>query len=236
MIDRLKEYRSLLERRDIKLSPPPAATIVQIESDEMKEFTSLVSRGNTINRKIIEETEKLEEAKRNLTNAVGGKEDKLKEEIGEINSNLEVLRRDGKEVADKMKVVANNHKEKMKELAIEKKNADYGSSEIRIVANLNGAFLNNFSNAISQSETVSSDIKNIQKKKLIRSAETILGRDLNDQEKQEYIEDPSRYQQLVENKLTQGKGHILMQNKVRDLEARNEEIKKLENVSLNFCY
>lgn len=230
MIDRIKEYRALLERRDIKMTPPAAASIVQIESDEMKEFTNLVSRGNNINRKLNDETDKLEEAKKNLTNAVGGKEDKLKEEISEINSNLEALRREGKEIADKMKVVATNHKEKMKELAIEKKNPEYGCSEVRIVANLNGAFLNNFSNAISKSETVSSDIKNIQKKKLIRSVETILGRDLNDQEKQEFIDDPSKHQQLVENKLTQGKSHILMQNKVRDLEARNEEIKKLENV------
>lgn len=237
MINRLPDFLRLIERKGIKLEPPKSVPIF-IESDEMKGFAQQVNTGNRIIQSIKDNTTALIEIKRKLHNSFGGKEDSLKGEYTRISEVLETYRREGKDVAEKMRDISKLHKEKMQEVAIDKNISGYGDDEVRIISNLNGSFIKTFEISCAQAMTEQDEIKKILQVKLIRSAENIMGRDLNDNEKQEFLENEGKYQELLENKLTQGRAHINLQNKVRDLEARNEDIKKLENVSgITFiCY
>lgn len=229
MIDRLADYLRKVERRGIKLAPQTQT--IKTESEEMVKFSELVNTGNRIIEGIRENTQALIDTRKALYNAFGGKEDSLKADYKRISEVIETYRREGKNVADNMKSVSEQHKSKIKEIAIDKGVADYGQDEIRVVANLNGAYIKNFEAVCADSVTEQDEIKKVLQLKLIRNVENIKGETISDEEKQAYLENDNKFQELLENRLTQGKAHVSLKNKLRDLEERNEEIKKLENVS-----
>lgn len=65
--------------------------------------------------------------------------------------------------------------------------------------------------------------------RIVRDAEIILNRKLEDEEKQEIVENPHQVQQLYENKLT-GSAHFKLKNAVADIEERHKDIINLERV------
>lgn len=233
MIDRLKDYHKLLDLRGVKLEFPKSikasANLDKSDSLEIKEFLEQVSLGNKVIQKIFEITEQLNELKKKLHNSFGDKEDTIKKEYTNLCDNLGDYRREGKVIAEKMKELASIHERKMNDIALEKNLKGYGDDEIRIISNQNISFLKNFEQVCVSAMSQEDDIKKILQVKLIRNAETIMGRDLNDNEKQEFLQNKERFQQLLDNKLTQGKAHIRIQNRIKDLESRNEDIMRLEN-------
>ena len=62
---------------------------------------------------------------------------------------------------------------------------------------------------------------------IIRSAEIAMNRQLTIEEKQNIIESPEIAQKLIEDKLS-GQAHSKLQNALKDLQERHDEIKKLE--------
>ena len=100
-------------------------------------------------------------------------------------------------------------------------------SDLRLKKNLFDAMIKKYQNVIQKFQSEESEMKQIKKTRLIRDAEIGLGQDLTEKEKENIIEDPKMIQQIYENKL-KGKPHNKLQNVVRDLQERHEDIKKLE--------
>ena len=100
-------------------------------------------------------------------------------------------------------------------------------SDLRLKKNLFDAMIKKYQNVIQKFQSEESEMKQIKETKLIRDAEIGLGQDLTKKEKENIIEDPKMIQQIYENKL-KGKPHNKLQNVVRDLQERHEDIKKLE--------
>lgn len=230
MIDRLGDYHRLLSINGVSLEKPKNALVV-VESDEMKDFTVLISKGNVVISRINDETERLKSIGDKILNAVGDKEEKLKLETDDCLASLSSLRSQGKDIADNIKSTGNAQKEILNKKAIEMENPEAGKAEIRVIENLSGAYIKNFEVALSSSQSVESDVKNNLQKKLLRGVSIILGREPDDDEKRDYLQNPEKVQELMENKITQGRAHITLQNKVKDLELRHKEILQLENVS-----
>jgi len=100
-------------------------------------------------------------------------------------------------------------------------------SDLRLKKNLFDAMIKKYQNVIQKFQSEESEMKQIKETRLIRDAEIGLGQDLTEKEKENIIEDPKMIQQIYENKL-KGKPHNKLQNVVRDLQERHEDIKKLE--------
>ena len=100
-------------------------------------------------------------------------------------------------------------------------------SDLRLKKNLFDAMIKKYQNVIQKFQSEESEMKQIKETKLIRDAEIGLGQDLTEKEKKNIIEDPKMIQQIYENKL-KGKPHNILQNAVRDLQERHNDIKKLE--------
>ena len=108
-----------------------------------------------------------------------------------------------------------------------KENIKNEEIEFRTKKNLFDSMIKKYQNVMLKFQNVESEVKKIKETKLIRTAEIGLGRDLNEKEKKEIIEDPKMIEQIYENKL-KGKAHNQLINAVKDLEERHKDIKKLE--------
>jgi t-SNARE complex subunit (syntaxin) len=65
--------------------------------------------------------------------------------------------------------------------------------------------------------------------KIVRSAEIVLGKRLDADEKEQVLMDPGQVQKIYEDKLKAG-AHVQLQNAVADIEERHRDIQKLEKV------
>ena len=222
MIDRLQDYIKLVKDKGISLNPP-TDTLLNQESQLMQDFTHQIQQGNLIISNIRTNTESLTEKKTHLTNAVGDKETRLKVDIEGILENTTDQRKKGKTVVENIAKLKTDHKNDCE------KNKDLENPELRVIENLYGAYLKNFEEAVNKNQSIQSDIRNIIQKKIIRSAEIILQKDLNPEQKAEILQNNQLVEQMMENKLTQGQAHIQLQNSLKDLQERHKDIQMLEN-------
>ena len=100
--------------------------------------------------------------------------------------------------------------------------------ERRISKNLHGATVKNFQDAMIQFQSLESELKSINERMIIRSAEIATGKQFTDEEKKEIVMNPETAQKMIQDKLS-GQAHSKLQNAVRDLEERHAEIRKLES-------
>ena len=100
--------------------------------------------------------------------------------------------------------------------------------ERRISKNLHGATVKNFQDAMIQFQSLESELKSINERMIIRSAEIASGKKLKEEEKKEIVMNPETAQKMIQDKLS-GQAHSKLQNAVRDLEERHAEIRKLES-------
>ena len=107
-------------------------------------------------------------------------------------------------------------------------NGNLYPQERRISKNLYGATVKNFKDAMIQFQSLESELKSINERMIIRSAEIASGKKLTDEEKQEIVMNPEMAQKMIQDKLS-GQAHSKLQNAVRDLEERHAEIRKLES-------
>ena len=106
-------------------------------------------------------------------------------------------------------------------------NGNLYPQERRISKNLHGATVKNFQDTMIQFQSLESELKSINERMIIRSAEIATGSKLTDEEKKEIAMNPELAQKMIQDKLS-GQAHSKLQNAVRDLEERHAEIKKLE--------
>jgi hypothetical protein len=233
MIDRLKDFQRIAQRKGIKLEAPSSSeTRLTVEnSEEIDGFKRLVTDGHKTVDRINNLTIELQVIKGEIFKTSGERERELKKNVNKIEDNFESLRREGKITADEMKKKTKEFEEKVEKIKEEKKIPYYGESDIRMINNLYNSFLKNFEQAINDAASIMSDIKIEQQNKLIRDAENILG-EISEEKKSEIIKNPDLVNDMMENKLTQGLASVQLKNKVRDLEERHEDIVKLENVSI----
>lgn len=230
MIDRLEDFKRLLQRKGIKQSKQ-SDTIINVDnqnSEDVNKISALFREGNNFVNKINELTEELKTIRYDISKSSGDKEREIKKSINQIEDKYEYYRREAKIKADEMKSAIVDFKIKVENIAADKKIPDYGCEDLRMVNNLYGALLKNFENSINSASSVTSEIKIEQQNKLIRDAENILG-EISEDKKAEIIKDPNVVNELLENKLTQGLAHVTLKNKVRELEERHLEIVRLEN-------
>ncbi len=100
--------------------------------------------------------------------------------------------------------------------------------ERRISKNLHGATVKNFQDVMVQFQSLEAELKSINERMIIRSAEIASGKKLTDEEKKEIVMNPEMAQKMIQDKLS-GQAHSKLQNAVRDLEERHAEIRKLES-------
>ena len=99
--------------------------------------------------------------------------------------------------------------------------------ERRISKNLHGSTVKNFQDTMIQVQSLEAELKSINERMIIRSAEIATGKQFTDEEKKEIVMNPEMAQKMIQDKLS-GQAHSKLQNAVRDLEERHAEIKKLE--------
>ena len=100
-------------------------------------------------------------------------------------------------------------------------------TDLRIQNNLFDAMIKKYQNGINRYQNVETKIKSEKQKKLFRGAEIVIHHDLNEEEKQNLIENPNCLQDMYKDQLT-GQAPVQLQNAVRDLEERHKDIVKLE--------
>ena len=106
-------------------------------------------------------------------------------------------------------------------------NGNLYPQERRISKNLHGSTVKKFQDAMIQFQSLESELKSINERMIIRSAEIASGKKLTDEEKKEIVMNPEMAQKMIQDKLS-GQAHSKLQNAVRDLEERHAEIRKLE--------
>ena len=159
----------------------------------------------------------LQKQKEVLLNSVSS-EDKMA-----VNAKIQEIITENSQYQSKTKnILEQNYNNFINEI---EENANLSQQERRISKNLHGATVKNFQDIMLQFQSLESEIKSINENMIIRSAEIASGRKLSNEEKKELILDPSKAQEMMQEKLS---GHTVMQNAVKDLEERHAEIKKLE--------
>ena len=159
----------------------------------------------------------LQKQKEVLLNSVSS-EDKMA-----VNAKIQEIISENSQYQSKTKnILEQNYNNFINEI---EENANLSQQERRISKNLHGATVKNFQDIMLQFQSLESEIKSINENMIIRSAEIASGRKLSNEEKKELILDPSKAQEMMQEKLS---GHTVMQNAVKDLEERHAEIKKLE--------
>lgn len=228
MIDRMPDFLRIIRSKEIEINKKTNA-VLAVDNENMKEITGLVLKGNRVINNIREEADKLKSYKDQAIKASSSeKENEVKRNIEQCLEVLNSNKQEGKNIADNLKIKINTYKDELKQKSEELKEEEYGKCEIRVINNLNGTYLNNFKEALSYSQNVENDIKTAIQKKILRSAEEILGKELDEDQKKDFLENPEKLQQLYENRLTHGLAHVKLRNMVSDLENRHKEILNLE--------
>lgn len=224
----MPDFLRIIRSKEIEINKKTNA-VLAVDNENMKEITSLVLKGNRVINNIREEADKLKSYKDQAIKASSSeKENEVKRNIEQCLEVLNSNKQEGKNIADNLKIKINTYKDELKQKSEELKEEEYGKCEIRVINNLNGTYLNNFKEALSYSQNVENDIKTAIQKKILRSAEEILGKELDEDQKKDFLENPEKLQQLYENRLTHGLAHVKLRNMVSDLENRHKEILNLE--------
>ena len=138
-----------------------------------------------------------------------------------------------KEISKKINDIVNNVnnskikmnsiiKELKSQLASDEDDADL--TDLRIKKNLFDAMIKKYQRTLERFGDAESEVKRIKETKLVRGAEIALGRELDEQERKNAVENPEMVKQIYQEKLAPG----ILINAVRDLEERHKDIKKLE--------
>jgi len=150
----------------------------------------------------------------------------LTQQINDTNDNIIQSRNKMDKIIKTLKAKLENSDEDDDEEEDKKKEKD--ETDLRIQKNLFDAMIKKYQNVINRYQNIETNIKSEKKYKLIREAETVIHRDLNEEEKQNLIENPNKLQDMYKDQIT-GQIPKILQNAVRDLEERHKDIVKLEN-------
>ena len=172
-----------------------------------KKKQNLISLKSSLSEANKEEDQELSKKMSNIINDIFELQGKMNKNIKTLQSQL---------IKDENNNNNKNDKDKSNEEA-----------DFRTKKNLYDAMVKKYQKVMQKFQNEESEITKIKETKLIRTAEIGLGRDLNDNEKKDIIEDPKMIQQIYEDKL-KVRAHDKLIYAVKDLEERHKDIKKLE--------
>ena len=156
-----------------------------------------------------------------MTQQINGINEKIIQSRNEMDKNIKTLKA-------KIENFEKSIKENWDEDEEEDKKKEKDETDLRIQKNLFNAMIKKYQKVINRYQNIETNIKSEKKYKLIREAETVIHRDLNEEEKQNLIENPNKLQDMYKDQIT-GQIPKILQNAVRDLEERHKDIVKLEN-------
>ena len=216
MIDKLPILHDLAKEKGLEISLQEED---ESTTEEISEFSSLISEAQSHIRFIEKKNDELMELRNEVENAIDSKkEGEISNDMNNIISDVQVKQKSLKNIIDNLK----DQITKLKENENEKENP-----ETRIKQNLFGALTKKYQDVSIKFQAIENEIKNLIQEKMIRGAEIALGQDLDEKQKNEILNDPKIVQKYYEDKLT-GKAHVVLLNAVSDLEERHKEIKTLE--------
>ena len=206
MIDKLPLLHDLAKEKGLEISLPEDD---ESTTDEIEEFSSLISEAQGHIKFIEKKNEELIELRNEVENAIDSKQE------SEISNQINKIINDVQTKQKSLKNIVENLNEQIEELKNNEKEKE--NPEIRIKQNLLGALTKKYQDISIKFQTIENEIKNLIQNKMIRSAEIALGHDLNENEKNDILIEPKRVQKIYEDKLT-GDAHIKLINAVSDLE------------------
>jgi hypothetical protein len=130
------------------------------------------------------------------------------------------------QLQQKTQVLIQSNSQFIKELEV---NPEIVEQERRNINNLNGSLIKHFQEVIMDYQQVQNELKSFKQGMIIRNAEIILNRKLDQFEKEDIVHDPKRIQELLNNRLLDKASNKIV-NAVTDLEDRHNDIVKLERV------
>ncbi len=206
----------MAESRKLKLAPI-TDNQTNPENEELKGFMLGVAVAQGYVKNIYNNARKLEQLKSQLVNSISDKEKESSNQIENIIDVTAVLQQKTKIIIDQNAKFAKDSEN----------NTDLLEQEKRIISNLHGSLIKNFSDTVSDYQAVQSDIINVKQEKTLRNAELVIGRKLDENEKEKVISDPNVVQEIFKSKLTEG-GSTKFLNDLADIEDRHNDIVKLE--------
>ena len=150
----------------------------------------------------------------------------MTQQINGINDNIIQSRTKMDQIIKTLKAKLENSDEDDDDEEEDKKK-EKDETDLRIQKNLFDAMIKKYQNVINRYQNIETNIKSEKEKKLIREAEIVINHDLNEEEKQNLIENPKYLQDMYKDQIT-GQVPVQLQNAVRDLEERHRDIVKLE--------
>lgn len=122
-----------------------------------------------------------------LPNAIAEKETSIKVINLEITADIETCITECIKLQEYTKFIVEKNSKIVKEI---ENNPDILEQERRIISNLNGALMQNFSEAVLNFQQLQSEIKNMKQEMTVRNAEILVSRKLNEEEKRNVLENP----------------------------------------------
>jgi t-SNARE complex subunit (syntaxin) len=181
----------------------------------MADFSTAIATCQSHIKNIESKIDQLIRIKNDVINSTGQEERENSQKISGIVNNVQKTQTQMDRLIKELRAMLNQD------------NLNKDDPELRIKNNLFGAMLKKYQKTCLRFQNEESEIKNIIQTKLVRAAEIAVNEELTEQQRKEVIENPQMIQQMYENKLT-GAAHIKLQNAVRDLEERHQDIKRLE--------
>ena len=215
MIDKLPLLHEIAKRKKLNISPPKNDD--DSKNHEILEFSSLINEAQEHLKFIEKKNDELIALKNEVEITIDSKQqNEISEKINKIITEVQTKQNKLKNIIDYLneQLPEINYKEKI-------------TQETRIKQILFGALRKKYQDNLITFNTIENEIKNIIQNKMIRGAEIALGRDLNDNEKNDILNEPNKIQKIYEKELT-GAAPVTLLNAVSDLEERHKEIKNLE--------
>jgi hypothetical protein len=123
---------------------------------------------------------KLDQARVELPNALADKEK-------QISLIIDNLIRNSLELQQKTKAIIDFNSTYVKE---NENNSEMLEQEKRIISNLHGSLIKNFQDEVSDFQVIQNEIKNYKQNLSVRNAEIVIGRKLDNKEKENIVNDP----------------------------------------------
>ena len=186
------------------------------EIQKIEDFQTLISQSQEHINNIEKQIGQLIPLKGRVVDTMGDEDKEISQKINSITENAHNSKK-------KMDIIINKLKQEIENIDEQ----DVDLTEQRLKQNLFKSMIKKYTKTLQRFQDEENEIKKIKETKLIRGAEIALGQDLNEEQKEEVIENPGCVIQIYEDKFKQ-KAHVRLVNAVRDLEERHNDLKKLE--------
>jgi hypothetical protein len=166
--------------KGIKLDAKIIDIIEEEDYNNLRDYMAKVALAQSYIKNLKLNIRKLFDVKAELPSAVADKEK-------ELSSAIDLLIRNSLDLQQKVKLIIDSNSAYVEE---NQKNSMMLEQEKRIIVNLHGSLIRNFQDEVSDFQMIQSEIKNYKQNLTVRNAEIVIGRKLDNQEKESVVNDP----------------------------------------------